>query len=820
MKKLLFVVLGITLSAQLIAQAPGGGRPGGGQRPGGGNFERPTGPVVFGRVVDDTDVPVPYASATLHSVGDSALVAGTATGENGFFKIEAKPGNYILKIAFLSFDTHYQNIELGNEPVRVGRVALKSSAVALNEAVITADRTQMELKLDKRVFNVGKDLSNTGADASEVLDNIPSVTVDVDGNVQLRGSENVRILIDGKPSGLTGLSAQDALRQLPADMVERVEVITNPSARYDAEGEVGIINIILKKEKKKGVNGSINLRAGYPANYGGSINLNVRRKKVNFFGSYGLNYRERPGSGLTNSVFTYADTSFSYNSNEEHSRNGSSQNVRGGVDIDLTSNSTLTLSGALNNSDGDNNALRDYIDFDANGTVVQTVIRTEDELDESFNQSASASFRKTFDKEDQLFTIDAQWSQSGEEEWSDLYEYSPDNSAYLPITQRTYSDENQTQYFFQSDYVHPFGEEGVFETGTKAQLRDMRMNYLLEDLVDDDWQVNDLFNNQLRYVENIYAAYVMAGNKTGKFSYQAGLRAEYSDVTTELIRTDELNRRTYLNLFPSAHLSYELKENNFIQLSYSRRISRPRHWYLMPFFTFSDSRNITTGNPNLDPEFTHSLETGYLKQGEKGSLLSSIYYRYTTGLITRLRLSDSTGITSSFPVNLGTENSYGLEFAGNYIPNKAWTFSGNFNFFRAISDGEFEGVSYDAETYAFTSRVSARWRVKRKFSAQTSFMYRSPRITGQGKRLSLYSWDAGWSLDVLKGNGTLSFSARDLLNSRRRRGETEGDDFFTYSEFQWRARTFTLSFSYRINQKKQRGRGRGGDFDGGDFEGG
>ncbi len=768
---------------------------------------------ITGTVYDENGDGIPYASVALYNSSDSSLVAGAATNPAGTFTIDAHSGKYYLAISFLSYRTKTMaNITVTNKDVALGEIALQADAELLNEVVIEAEKSQMELKLDKRIFNVAKDMSNKGANAAEVLDNIPSVTVDVEGNVSLRGSENVRILIDGKPSGLTGISSTDALRQLQGDMVEKVEVITNPSARYDAEGEVGIINIVLKKEKRKGINGSIDVNAGYPDNYGGAFNLNIRRKAFNLFTSYGVRLRERPGSGKSYQQYFDADTTFSYDRTRTHTRGGFSNNMRLGTDLYLTDKTTLTFAGMYSISDGSNDAQLVYKDYNSLGQATQTVVRDEDEQEDKVNKELAINYRQTFEKEDQLLTIDFKYIDSEDLEASELIEVSDD--ATVPnLNQRTSNTENEERYLFQTDYTHPFGEEGMFEIGGKANLRTINNKYKVEELDNDaQWAILEGFNNDLEYIEDIYAAYVMAGTKTGNLSYQLGVRAEYSDVTTNLRATNQVNQRDYLNLFPSAHFSYEFKKDHFLQLSYSRRISRPRFWWLLPFVGFSDSRNLFGGNPNLNPEYTHSNEMGYLKQWEKGSLLSSFYYRYSTGVIDRIFTTDSTGASRIIPQNIGIRNAYGIEFSGSYEVKEWWNLSGSYNFFRQITDGEWEGTDYSADTYAWSTRVSSKWNFQRKFSLQTSFKYDSPRNSTQGRHRSSYNWDAGFGLDVLKGNGTITFSARDMLNTRKRRFAISGDNFYNESEFQWRSRQFTLSFNYRINQKKKAGN-RGGNFE-------
>ncbi len=803
MKIYLFLIAVLFFSQVAEAQRPGGAA-------------RPEPLVLHGAVQGEKEEPLSYTAIALYKSSDSSLVTGTAADQNGEFELKAKPGNYFLKASFLSYkDLYVSDLKLTNEDVDFKVLKLTSNAESLEAFTVEAERAEMELKLDKRVFNVSQNLATRGGNASELLDNIPSVTVDVEGNVSLRGSQNVRLLIDGKPSGLTGLSSQDALRMLQGDQIDQVEVITNPSARYDAEGEVGIINLVLKKDKRNGFNGSFEGRVGLPDNHGFSANTNWKRNKINLFASYNINYRMSPGSGESLQEFFYQDTSFYYERTQDRLRGGWNQMARAGVGFDINRYNSLIVSGSYRYGLGDHSSTLNYLDYNQEGELVQEVIRREEEGDIDINSEIDVNYTKTYKRKGRKWTVDFKWNESSEVEEADIDEES-DNPLYIPNIQKTWADERVQNLLFQSDYVHPLGKDGKFEMGTRNNLRTLSLDYRLEDqLGDGNFVEVPAFTNQVEYDEDVYAAYVMAGNKTGNLSYQAGLRLEHSEIVTLLVATNERNPRRYTNLFPSANLSYALNKFNSLQMSYSRRIRRPGLWSLLPFFGFTDNRNFWGGNPDLNPEFTHSFETGYLRQWKKGSLLGSVYYRYSDNIIERVVFSDAQGFTSRTPINLGTRNSYGVEANVNYRPKKWWNLNANFNYFRAISEGTYEGIDYGADALAWTSRLSSRWNWK-KLSAQTSFNYRSPRNNNQGRILALYHWNAGAALEVLKGKGTLSFSARDILNSRVRRNFVESETFNSESSFQWRARQFTLTFNYRINQKKKpQGAPGGGSFDGG-----
>lgn len=774
---------------------------------------------LTGLVKDERGAAIPYATVALYKLSDSELVDGGTTNDKGKFEITAEPGEYFVKVKFLAYQEELiEGVVLSNKPVNLGEITLMESATLLDEAVIEADRNQMELKLDKRVFTVGQDLSNIGRNASETLDNLPSVNVDVDGNVSLRGSGNVQILIDGKPSGMIGMDPANALRQIPSELIDRIEIITNPSARYQAEGEVGIINIILKKDERRGVNGTFSARAGYPGNLGASANINFRQKSINWFAQYGIDYRKNPGGGNLYQRYDSPDTTYSYRRKREHVRSNLSHNVRAGADIFIDETNTITVSGVFQYGNGKNTVENTYRDFDAFDTQTESIVRDQDEKELERMIEGSVSHTKKFTREGHKWETTLQYYFESDNEDSDLSEVS-DDAGILPSYQQTANAQEERNLLFKSDYVHPIGEEGKLETGMRITNRYILSDYRVSVRNEgEDFTIVDSLDNSFNYDEAIYAAYLMYGNKIGSFSYQAGLRVELSDIGTELIETDEVNNRNYVDVFPSVHLGYQINDLNSVQLTYSRRLSRPHFYSLLPFFNFSDNRNFYAGNPNLEPEYTDSYEAGYLLFGNKGSFMSSVYYRHRTGVIERISLADDLGVTTRIPVNLGVQDAYGLEFNVSYRPFQWWSLNGDLNLYRAVTTGSYEGQSLGSDTYTWNTRITSKFSIGKKTDAQLSGFYRAPRKSAQGESKGLYSLNFSASRDVLKGNGTIGLSVRDLLNTRKYQSITEGEYFYQESDFQWSSRQIVLSFTYRLNQKKSRGRQSGSD--GGGFEGG
>lgn len=776
---------------------------------------------ITGQLIDkESGTPLEYASASLFQLSDSTLVDGSITDEQGIFSISPKPGRYYLRLQFISYEqkfVHDLSVNRENRIVKLGTIAMSPDAETLDEVVVAAKRDQMQLELDKRVFNVSENMSNIGANASEIMDNLPSVTVDVDGAVSLRGSSNVRILVNGKPSGLVGISDANGLRQLQGDLIERIEVITNPSARYDAEGSAGIINIILKKEREKGFNGSFTTNLGYPANYGFSGSVNYRTGNFNVFGSYGINYRENPGGGYTKRLGFGTDTLATYIDNDRI-RSDISHTYRLGTDYYINENNILTASGLVKIANEENTTDITYYDRDLSDALLSNTFRKDFEKEDDDNYEYQLSYRRIMEGEGHELTADFQYRSNDETERSTIDSANLLTDSDQILYQRSLNVQGDKNIMMQLDYVNPFADGKKVEAGYRGTIRKITSDYLVEQ-VDDvgDWYPYENFSNRFEYSENVHAAYGIYENKMDKWGYQLGLRVEQTLISTYQRETDQSDDKNYFNVFPSAFVSYKLDKTKSVQASYSRRISRPRFWYLNPFSSFSDPRNIRTGNTDLDPEFSDSYELGWLYNLEQASIYLGGYYRYTTGVIDRIETSEDGYNTVSTPYNIGTANAYGIESNFSLDPLDWLNINGNANFYRAITEGEYKDVKLDRDTYTASFRLNNKVKVG-KVNVQLSGWYRAPENTTQGKRKAMYAMDLGSNMDVMKGNGTLTFFVKDVFNSRRWRGTTVSTNFVEESEFQWRSRQVGMSFTYRINQKKSRSRGdRAEDMNGGDF---
>ncbi|QMU27718.1 outer membrane beta-barrel family protein [Adhaeribacter radiodurans] len=765
---------------------------------------------IRGTITDAQKTPIPYSSVGLYRVVDSSLVTGTAADDAGKFELSAKEGRYFVKISMVSFrERVIPNVNIQNQDVQLGSLVLNLSTEMLKEVVVQGERSTMELALDKKVFNVGKDLANSGGTASDILSNVPSVAVDVEGNVSLRGSGNVRILVDGKPSGLVSIKGGSGLQQLQGSSIERVEVITNPSARYEAEGMGGIINIVLKKERKEGINGSFDFITGNPDNFGLGANVNYRKKNLNFFVNYTASYRKAPGRSTLYQELWRNDSTFISRQRSENELKGMYNNARAGIDYFFNPKNVLTGSYTYRLNKGKRFSDIQYLDYLSNTTNLQSITnRTQDETETEPNSEYALSYKRTFTREGQELTADVRYLDNWEK--SDQYYTQktllPDGnpSTIEDILQRSLNDETEKQFLVQVDYVHPFGKDGKLEAGLRSSSRDMTNNFsVTQQVADGAWMPFDSLTNNFLYEENIHALYGILGNKMGKFSYQVGLRAEWTGVTTTLKKTNEVNPRKYANLFPSVHVTYDLPKQHALQLSYSRRVRRPQYNDLSPFMTFSDSRNFFSGNPDLNPEFTDAFELGHIKYFDKGSLSSSLYYRYTMDKILRIRRVNELGYSTTLPENLATEDAFGAEFAVSYTPFSWWKIDGSFNFFRAITDGGNLDEDFNSDAYSWFVRKTSRFTLWKDTDLQLRGNYEAPQQMPQGRRKAIATLDLALSRDILKDNGTLTLNVIDVFNSRRFRSIVEGDNFYTETNSQGRLRQVNLTLNYRLHQAKK-----------------
>ena len=793
-KKIIIITLSLFFSLTAFAQRP--------------DAKKVT---ISGRVIEKgTDFSLEYATIVFENATTKQL-SGGITDENGNFKFEVLAGKYNARVEFISFKTLPLQQKDFSADTNLGVIQMIPDIAQLNEIEVIAEKSTVEIKLDKRVYNVGKDMMVKGGTVSDVLDNVPSVTVDAEGNVALRGNENVKILIDGRPSGLAGINIADALKLLPADAVEKVEVITNPSARYDAEGGGGIINIVLRKGKSNGINGSIMVNAGDPEAYGTGINLNKKSSDYNLFSNFGYNYRNNPGNSLVDAEYFNADGTTNRFINERRTNNRLSEgfNANFGIDLNLSKSLVWTNGLTFRENRGKNPDNVFFYNFDAAFNPTFTRNRFNDQRSDEFSIEYASNFVKKFKKDGHQLNIDIAISQNREYEFATISDQILGNPSSL-IVEGTDNKNDQQRNLIQADYVLPIGKNGRFEAGYRGTFLNNLTNFVV---TPDDSN----FSNTLEYIENVNALYTQYGSKIKKFSYFFGIRFEDSDIEVNSLTENDFNTKKYNNLFPSATFNYEFSESSSFSLSYSKRINRPRGRFLNPISSLSSNINIFQGNPDLDPSLTDAIDFGYLKKWNKLTFNTSAYINVTNDSFQFIRKEsglfvEGVPVILSTPINLAKEYRAGFEFNLNYTPYKWWRLNGNFNAFRNETQGDYSYVdflgntivqNFDNVALTWFARINSKITLPFKIDWQTNGTYNAPQTNAQGRSLGVASMNLAFSKDILKDKATIAFNVSDVFNSRKRIMETIIPNVVnSYSEMQWRERQVMLTFTYRFNKQK------------------
>lgn len=775
--------------------------------------QRPDGPkiTISGKVMEKgTDFPLEYATIVFENTTTKQL-SGGITDENGNFKFEVPAGRYNARVEFISFKTVNLQQKDFRADTNLGVIQMAADVAQLNAVEVIAEKSTVEIKLDKRVYNVGKDMIVKGGTISDVLDNVPSVTVDAEGNVALRGNESVKILIDGRPSGLAGINIADALKLLPADAVEKVEVITNPSARYDAEGGGGIINIILRKGKANGINGSVLVNAGDPETYGTSINLNKKSEDYNLFSNFGYNYRNNPGNSLTDAEYFNNDGTTNRFINERRTNDRLSEGFNANFGIDLNLSKSLVWTNALtfreNRGKNPDNVF--FYNFDSGFNPTFTRNRLNDQRSDEFSIEYASNFVKKFKKDGHQFTADLSFSQNRENEFATITDQILGDPSSLD-SEQTSNLQKQQRNLIQADYVLPIGKNGRFEAGYRGSFLKNLTDFAVTPDISN-------FSNTLEYIENVNALYTQYGSKINKFSYFFGIRFEDSNIEVNSLSRNDFNNKKYNNLFPSATFNYEFSQSSSLSLSYSKRINRPRGRFLNPISTLSSNINIFQGNPDLDPSLTDAIDLGYLKKWNKLTFNTSAYINITNDAFQFIRKEsglfvEGVPVILSTPINLAKEYRAGFEFNLNYTPYKWWRLNGNFNAFRNETQGNYSYADFTGNTvtqnfdnvaYTWFTRINSRITLPYKIEWQTNGTYNAPQTNAQGRSLGVASMNLAFSKDILKDKATIALNISDVFNSRKRIMETFIPNVVSsYSEMQWRERQIMLTFTYRFNKQK------------------
>lgn len=798
--------------------------------------------IVTGKILQkQTNTPLEYATVSFIEQGTTNPKYGGITDENGFFLIKVEKGTYTIKIEFIGFKPFFLDNKRIENDLDLGILYLSEDAQSLSEVVVKGEKRLFENKLDKKIYNIGGDLAAQSTNVLQALNNVPSVSVSADGGITLRGNSNVRILVNGKPSGLIGISDAQGLERLSSNAVERIEIITNPSARYDAEGASGIINIILKKGRNLGFNGSVQAVIGISETFGVGGNLNYRTNKFNVFANLNFEDSNRPGNESVNTTFldetTGAETGF-LTQNQDITRGGSEYIIALGVDYYFNKKNTLTFVGLYVNEDNENNGLSTFNSFDVDSALVSTRLRDERELEEDASDEYTLTYKSIFDQdEEHLLIVQAKYDSNTEIEsafFNDTYSF----GNFEDAQDRTETEERQRNLLIQADYVFPFSETGSFEAGYRSNMRTIKFNSIVENFNANTsiWEFDNSLGNRMDYGEDIYAAYAQYANAFGKFSILAGLRIEITNIDVVEFTSDVSFGKNYSNLFPSFHLGYQLAENSELKTSYGRRISRPSFRELNPFSGYSNDLNLISGNPDLDPAFTNSFELGYAKEWDKVSLETIGYFQYSEDIVQFITTNsgivneEDIPILITRPLNVGTENRYGIEVSSLYSPADWLRVNGTINWYRFKQNAGFNNTILDPDdktnfiaqrqslntsSSSWFARISPKISLPKDIDLQLGIQYDAPFKEANTTRRDIFIANVSANKELFKGRGSINLNVSDLFNSRVSRREAYNTSFFSYSEQQYFERQINLTFTYRFkNTIEHRNDGDNGEDEG------
>ncbi|MBZ0203564.1 MAG: TonB-dependent receptor [Ignavibacteria bacterium] len=778
--------------------------------------------VISGTVIDKTtSVPIEGADVTLHRTKDSSLVKGTSTTNDGSFTLNEIPnGNYFLRSNLVGYNfavVSGLSVTADNQNITLQPIKLITGTTTTEEIVVESEKSFIEFKPDKKVFNVSKNLVSQGGMLIDLLREIPSVNVDQDGNVSLRGGEGVRILIDGRPFGLEGQGRTAILEQTPASDVESVELITNPSAKYEAEGSAGIINIVMKKNLQQGMGytGNLGLNLGTGDKYSGQFSLSLRNDKINVFGNYSYNNRNMTSSGFSDRIYYNNSLLSSIDENSTGRMRGKSHNVKLGMDYFIDNKNTLGLSFNYRNNNRSRSGLGEYIEYDLNNNPVTNYFSNSLSDDKGSSIDANLNYTLKFKKPMQVLTADLSYSRDVDNDLSNTSNTYINPVNTTPPQRYEYENEINNSFSGKLDYVQPFSKDTKLEAGYKGSYKQRQDDYRVDNF---DYTTNHFVtdynqSNNFIYKEQIHGLYGIFTSKIKNFGYSLGARIEQTFVKGELQTTGQNFSRNYIDIFPSASISQKITNNTEIQLSYSRRVNRPRMGQLNPFrsTSFGNTNNYSEGNPNLNPEFTDSYELSFIQFLPWATITPSVFYRYTKDEIARTRtLIDSVSTLSTF-VNYNSSRSYGGELIVNLQPVDMMSLNGTFSYFRREVDATNLQSGLSNKGDSWTARAMSTFKLPADLNLQMSYFYSGRRVSAQGIFEPIQMFDAAVKKDFFGKKLSVTFKVSDLFDQAKFRYNFFDPSFSETSERSRDSRTFFLNLSYNFGQqdKKQDKRKRG-----------
>ena len=704
-----------------------------------------------------------------------------------------------------------------NKEITLETIKLESGSTVISEIEVTAEKSYYEAGIDKKIYNIEKDVSSRGGTALDALKNIPSVSVDIDGNIAMRGSGNITVLVNGRKSNYAG-DIVSLLEQIPADNIETIEIISNPSSKYDPEGTAGIINIVLKEEQEFGYNWNLNLNTGSKDKYNLNTTLGIRKGKFNFTINYGLRSNRMGGYGNSLRQNDINDT-ISYLTQNSSASNKMLSNMGGlGIDYDFNKKMSLGFSGRYNYRTRERfDKSRYYTSLFDLGNLSYGYERDNFDNETGDGFDLSLNYKMKFNKPKQELNAFANYNYRNEDENTDINQQNYTGNlipTYPMYLENDYNTDKDYDAVIQADYFHPLAENAKLEFGYKSDFTKMK-TFFRADVFDDSlqtWINNSNVSNDFVYNFQVHAVYGIYGTKLGSFAFQVGLRAEQTFTNSDQITQSKTYDKNYFSIFPSIYLTQSLTKTQDLQLSYTRRINRPRSWFLNPFIDYSDPQSLRQGNPELNPEYINSLELGYLKYFKSFSLTSSIFYKLTNDVINRITTLTDSNVTLSTFKNLSKSSSYGLEFIASGQILDWWFLNGNFSYYRTIVEGDYGAGELNNSGYSWTARINSNFSIPKLFDFQMIYNYNGKNVSVQGTTQPFSVFDIALKRDFLNKKITLGFRVSDLFNSFKYSSTSSGPGFTVSGERKRDTRIAFLTLTYRLgnmdkpeNRKKRNG---------------
>ena len=775
------------------------------------------GESISGKVLDfSTKHVIEYANIVVFSQDDSSMITGGVTDRYGLFKLKIqKQGEFYIEIRFIGYVTKTMETEIrpGSLNIDLGEILIHPSAVLMDNVVVEGERSPITYHIDKKVVDPDQMQTVISGNAIDVLENVPSVQVDIEGNVSIRGSQSFMVLIDGRPSVL---SSQDALQQIAASSIDKIELITNPSAKYDAEGTAGIVNIIMKKNTNPGLNGIVNANVGMYDSFGADFLINYQSSRIKTNFGFDYNRRFLPGDRTYSNISYLEDNTSFINSVGVINRGRINYEGRGGIEFLLGVNDILSFGARVGRRERQQTADQNFTQFSETDPTEFNYFGNTDRSRDGTYYAFNSNYAHTFGANNHQLLGELFFGYQNSDEITTTSEFEDG----IQISGRKTTEFGPSSDFRgKLDYSLPFSELTKFEAGYQGEIDlDEETNGLYEfNPESGEYEFQDEFSNVNKYTRSEQALYSIFFSKLWDVQFQVGLRAEYTYRTIEVPTQNESFNLDRIDYFPSLHISYNFSERTTWMVSYSGRINRPRGWALEPFVTWLDANNVRRGNPNLQPELIDSYETGIQTTAVDVSASTEIYYRITHNKIDRVRTAlDDNVILTTFE-NVGTDYSLGAEGMINVDPLQFWNVNLMGNIYNYLIEGVIDDEPFSRNSFNWQIRFNNTFKLWSSSQIQFNFMYNSPTVSSQGRREELFRSDLSVRQEIIKSILAVTLQVRDLFGTSRREFTSEGVNFYNYNYYNFNTPVLMLNLRYTFNDYKPK-RERGGNE--GDFEGG